>query len=108
MAQKVIVQMTDDLDGDEANETVSFAIDGRAYEIDLSEKNADKLRTALHPFMDKGRRLKAVRGGKAAARSANSRERSAEIREWAKSAGIKVNERGRIPANVIEQYEAAH
>ncbi|NKZ08271.1 histone-like nucleoid-structuring protein Lsr2 [Actinomadura latina] len=108
MAQKVIVQMTDDLDGGEADETVSFAIDGKAYEIDLSEKNADKLRTALHPFMDKGRRFKAVRGGKAAARSSGGRERSAEIREWAKSAGIKVNERGRIPANVIEQYEAAH
>ncbi|MEU5994969.1 Lsr2 family protein [Spirillospora sp. NPDC047418] len=108
MAQKVIVRMTDDLDGAEANETVAFAIDGRAYEIDLSEKNADKLRTALHPFMDKGRRLKAVRGGKATARSTNSRERSAEIREWARSAGIKVNDRGRIPANVIEQYEAAH
>jgi hypothetical protein len=108
MAQKVIVQMTDDLDGDEANETVSFAIDGKAYEIDLSEKNADKLRSALHPFMDGGRRLKAVRGGKTTARGTANRERSAEIREWARSAGIKVNDRGRIPAHVIEQYEAAH
>lgn len=108
MAQKVQIIMTDDLDGSEGTETVSFAIDGKAYEIDLSEKNADKLRTALHPFMDKGRRLKAIRGGKASARNTGSRERSAEIREWAKSAGIKVNDRGRIPANVIEQYEAAH
>ncbi|MFA1543551.1 MULTISPECIES: histone-like nucleoid-structuring protein Lsr2 [Actinomadura] len=108
MAQKVIVQMTDDLDGAEASETVSFAIDGKAYEIDLSEKNADKLRSALHPYMDGGRRIKAVRGGKATTRGTSSRERSAEIREWAKSTGVKVNDRGRIPANVIEQYEAAH
>ncbi|TDC89569.1 Lsr2 family protein [Actinomadura sp. 7K507] len=108
MAQKVVVQMTDDIDGSEANETVRFSIDGSAYEIDLNEGNADKLRVTLHAYMQSGRRLKATRGGKASARSANSRERSAEIREWAKANGIKVNERGRIPANVIEQYEAAH
>lgn len=108
MAQKVIVQMTDDIDGSEAIETVRFSIDGSAYEIDLNEGNADKLRGTLHAYMESGRRLKATRGGKAQARSTNSRERSAEVREWARANGIKVNERGRIPANVIEQYEAAH
>ncbi|NEA24570.1 histone-like nucleoid-structuring protein Lsr2 [Actinomadura bangladeshensis] len=107
MAQKVQIIMTDDLDGGAATETVSFAIDGKAYEIDLSEKNADKLRTTLHSYMESGRRLKATRG-KAQARSGSNRERSAEIREWAKKKGIAVNERGRIPGNVIEQYEAAH
>jgi hypothetical protein len=108
MAQKVRIIMTDDLDGREADETVSFAIDGRAYEIDLSEDNARKLRGMLHAYMEKGRRLKAARGGgRTAARGASARERSAEIRQWARDNGIKINDRGRIPASVIEPYEAA-
>lgn len=108
MAQKVQIIMTDDLDGGEADETVSFAIDGRNYEIDLSEDNARKLRGMLHGYMEKGRRQKAARGGRPAARGASARERSAEIRQWARDNGIKINDRGRIPASVIEQYEAAH
>jgi hypothetical protein len=108
MAQKVQVIMTDDLDGGEAGETISFALDGKAYEIDLSEKNANKLRRTLHTYMESGRRLKATRGGRPAAHGAGGRERSAEIRAWARQSGIKVNDRGRIPANVVEQYEAAH
>ncbi|TMR02205.1 Lsr2 family protein [Actinomadura soli] len=108
MAQKVQVTMTDDLDGGEAEETISFALDGKAYEIDLSEKNANKLRRTLHTYMESGRRLKATRGGRPVSRGTSSRERSAEIRNWARQAGIKVNDRGRIPANVVEKYEAAH
>ncbi|WUI02782.1 Lsr2 family protein [Spirillospora sp. NBC_00431] len=108
MAQKVQVIMTDDLDGGAAEETVSFALDGKAYEIDLSEKNASKLRSALHTYMEGGRRLKVTRGGRLAPRGTGNRERSAEIRQWAKQAGLKVNDRGRIPATVVEQYEAAH
>ncbi|MFI0484954.1 Lsr2 family protein [Actinomadura sp. 9N215] len=108
MAQKVQVTMTDDLDGGEAEETISFALDGKAYEIDLSEKNANKLRRTLHAYMESGRRLKATRGVRTTARGAGNRERSAEIREWARQAGIKVNDRGRIPADVVERYEAAH
>ncbi|TMR40554.1 histone-like nucleoid-structuring protein Lsr2 [Actinomadura geliboluensis] len=108
MAQKVQIIMTDDLDGGEADETVSFALDGKAYEIDLSEDNARRLRGMLHRYMDSGRRLKAARGGSLAARGTVDRERSAEIRQWAKVHGIKINERGRIPAAVIEQYQAAH
>ncbi|MFI0481563.1 Lsr2 family protein [Actinomadura sp. 9N215] len=109
MAQKVEVLLVDDIDGGEADETVSFSLDGTSYEIDLSKKNASKLRNGLEPFVAGARKARkpAGRGGRAA-RTAGSRERSAEIREWAKSRGIKVNERGRIPANVIEQYEAAH
>ncbi|MBO2460355.1 histone-like nucleoid-structuring protein Lsr2 [Actinomadura violacea] len=112
MAQKVQIILTDDVDGGEAAETVSFAIDGAAYEIDLSEANAAKLRAALHPFMGGGRRLKAVRGGKATGRSgtgaASVAGQSGDIRAWAREQGIAVNDRGRIPANVIEQYQAAH
>lgn len=109
MAQKVEVLLVDDIDGGEADETVSFSLDGTAYEIDLSKKNAAKLRNGLEPFVASARKARkpAGRTGRGA-RTAGSRERSAEIREWAKNRGIKVNERGRIPANVIEQYEAAH
>jgi hypothetical protein len=109
MAQKVEVLLVDDIDGGEADETVSFSLDGTAYEIDLSKKNAAKLRGGLEPFVAGARKARKPTGrGGRGSRTAGSRERSAEIREWAKNRGIKVNERGRIPANVIEQYEAAH
>ncbi|WP_433336665.1 histone-like nucleoid-structuring protein Lsr2 [Spirillospora sp. CA-294931] len=107
MAQKVEVLLVDDLDGGTAEETVSFSLDGRAYEIDLSGKNAAKLREAVAPYLASARRARGA-GRKPAARAAGNRERSAEIRAWAKQAGIQVNERGRIPANVIQKYEAAH
>ncbi|MGP4030185.1 histone-like nucleoid-structuring protein Lsr2 [Actinomadura sp. 3N407] len=107
MAQKVQVLLVDDLDGGAAEETVSFAVDGRAYEIDLNKKNAAKLRKVMAPYQENARKAR-VGGRKSAGRAASNRHRSAEIREWAKSAGIKVNERGRIPASVIEKYEAAH
>jgi hypothetical protein len=109
MAQKVEVLLVDDIDGGEADETVSFSLDGTSYEIDLSKKNAAKLRDGLEPFVAGARRARRTAGKPArGTRTAGSRERSAEIREWAKNQGIKVNERGRIPANVIEKYEAAH
>ncbi|MEU5993379.1 Lsr2 family protein [Spirillospora sp. NPDC047418] len=109
MAQKVEVLLVDDIDGGEADETVSFSLDGTAYEIDLSKKNAAKLRNGLEPFVASARKARKPVGRTGrGSRTAGSRERSAEIREWAKNRGIKVNERGRIPANVIEQYEAAH
>lgn len=107
MAQRVNVLLVDDIDGGEADETVAFSIDGTSYEIDLSTKNADKLRGGLEPFVTAARKTPRGLGRSRRTRSASSRERSAEIREWAKSRGIKVSERGRIPARVIEQYEAS-
>ncbi|GAA2134149.1 MULTISPECIES: Lsr2 family protein [Actinomadura] len=107
MAQKVQVLLVDDLDGGEADETVAFSIDGASYEIDLSGANAKKLRDSLLPFVEKSRKAGTV-NKRRRQRGASSRERSAEIRAWAKNNGIKVNERGRIPATVIEQYEAAN
>lgn len=109
MAQKVQVFLVDDLDGGEAEETVTFGLDGTVYEIDLSAGNAAKLREALTPFVDAAR--KAPAKGRPAARrgtsrNAPSRERSAEIRAWAKAAGKPVNERGRIPAKIVAEYEA--
>ncbi|ACZ00004.1 histone-like nucleoid-structuring protein Lsr2 [Thermomonospora curvata] len=106
MAQKVQVLLVDDLDGGEADETVSFALDGTSYEIDLSGENAKKLRESLRPFVEHARKAGTTRRRRS--RGASSRERSADIRAWAKARGIKVNERGRIPASVVEQYEAAH
>jgi hypothetical protein len=104
MAQRVEVLLVDDIDGGEADETVRFALDGVQYEIDLSEDKAGQLRSALQPFMEKGRRERGKR--RAPARAASSRERSAEIRAWARENGIEVNDRGRIPAQVVEKYEA--
>jgi nucleoid-associated protein Lsr2 len=106
MAQKVQVLLIDDLDGGEAEQTVSFALDGATYEIDLSSANSKKLRKSLQPFVENARKAGVARRRRT--RGTSSRERSADIRAWAKSRGIKVNERGRIPASVVEQYEAAH
>lgn len=113
MAQKVFVEMVDDLDGSvgEGVTTVGFALDGRSYEIDLNSGNADKLRASLAQFIAAARRQ---RPGRAAARPQASsttdpaaRERAHAIREWAREAGHEVSERGRIPAVVVEAYEAA-
>ncbi len=107
MAQKITVALEDDLDGGPADETVRFGFGGAEYEIDLSKKNARALRRRLAPFMDHAR--KAGRGPRRrTGRSAASRERSGDIRAWAKTHGITVSDRGRIPASVAEQYEARH
>jgi hypothetical protein len=106
MAQKVTVALEDDLDGGPADETVRFAIGGTEYEIDLSTENAAAFRRQLAPFIDHAR--KTGRGPRRPpGRSASSRERSADVRAWAKVQGIAVSERGRIPASVVEQYQAA-
>jgi Lsr2 len=112
VAQKTLVILEDDLDGGEADETVTFSLDGVSYEIDLSDGNAKKLRESLSSFVESARRTggrATTRGRARGAAAAGSRSgRSAEIRAWAKGQGIKVNERGRIPAEVVEAYEKAH
>jgi hypothetical protein len=106
MAQKITVELEDDLDGGPAVETVRFGLDGSEYEIDLSKKNAAALRKHLTPFVEHAR--KAGRGQRRrSARTSSSRARSGDIRAWAKEQGISISERGRIPASVVEQYEAA-
>ncbi|MBY8880187.1 histone-like nucleoid-structuring protein Lsr2 [Actinacidiphila acidipaludis] len=112
MAQKVQVLLVDDLDGGEADETVTFALDGVTYEIDLTTENADKLRGLLNPYTDRGRRTggRAGRGRTKAARSGGgaSGPDTAKIRAWAKEKGYEVNDRGRVPAAIREAYETAH
>ena len=105
MAQKVTVTMTDDIDGTKADQTVAFRIDGTSYEIDLSKKNAAALRRVFSPYTEHARR--APRGTRTG-RAARSRQRSSDVRAWAKSQGIQVSERGRIPASVVSQYEEAN
>jgi hypothetical protein len=106
MAQKVQVVLVDDMDGGGADETVAFAIDGASYEIDLSHANAARLREAFAPYV--GHARKAVRGaGRRSSRAGKGAGNSAEIRKWAKSQGLQVNARGRIPAAIVSQYEAA-
>jgi Lsr2 len=106
MAQKVTVALEDDLDGGPADETVRFGLGGAEYEIDLSTKHAAAFRAQLAPFIEHAR--KAGRGQRRrAGRAASSRERSADIRAWAKDQGITVSDRGRISAGLAGQYEAA-
>ncbi|MBC6462868.1 histone-like nucleoid-structuring protein Lsr2 [Actinomadura sp. HBU206391] len=109
MAHRTVVELLDDIDGKPAEETVTFSLDGVTYEIDLSADNADKLRKNLTPYVEKARKAtarQAGRLGKAPSRTAQTRERSADIRNWAKQHGITVNDRGRISAQVVEAYEA--
>jgi hypothetical protein len=111
MARREIVVLEDDLDGSDAAETVRFALDGAFYEIDLNKKNAKKLRDSLATYVAAGR--KAGRGGvtvggrTARGRStASDREQNKAIRAWAKKAGKKVSDRGRIPQEVVDEYHA--
>ncbi len=104
MAQKVNIVLVDDIDGSEAEETVSFALDSSTYEIDLNADNAQKLRDALAPFIGHARRASSRgRRGRAAAGPTPG-----EIREWARSQGMEVSDRGRVSEEVRSAYNAAH
>lgn len=106
MAQKVQIILEDDLTGGSADETVTFALDGTTYEIDLNTENAAKLRDALAPFVGHGRKTgRAAKSGKKASSAGGN---AAEIRAWAKSNGHEVPERGRIPATVREAFDAVN
>jgi hypothetical protein len=109
MAQKVQVLLVDDLDGGEAGETVSFSLDGVGYEIDLNAKNAARLREEKAPWVGHARRVGGRRSTGGRGRSGGSSGTdTAAVREWAREHGYKVSERGRISAEVMEAYKAAH
>ncbi|GAA5119065.1 histone-like nucleoid-structuring protein Lsr2 [Pseudonocardia adelaidensis] len=111
MATQTKVTLVDDLDGTDADEQVQFMVDGKAYEIDLSSSNSKKLRDALAPFVTAARRTGGRRRSGAAgpvARATTDREQNQAIREWAQQQGMKVSERGRISASVLDAYKAAH
>ncbi len=107
MATRTAIVLEDDLDGGPADQTLQFGLGGAEYEIDLSARNAARFGRQLAPFIEHAR--KAGRGQRRRpARPASARERSSAIRAWAKDRGIAVSDRGRIPAGIAEQYDAAH
>ncbi len=109
MAQQVQTRLVDDLDGSEADETVSFALEGRQYEIDLSTDNAAKLRDSLADFVAAARRSGSAARGRGNAQktspSASDREHTTAVREWARQNGHQISDRGRIPNTVLEAYQ---
>ncbi|WP_410570422.1 histone-like nucleoid-structuring protein Lsr2 [Amycolatopsis sp. cmx-4-61] len=115
MAQKIVVELVDDLDGSQANQTVKFGLDGVIFEIDLNDEHAEDLRTALARYVAAGRRTRGAgasrparssSGGGSAAPVSTDRERNREIRAWARTNGFEVAPRGRIPKTVLEAYDA--
>ncbi|CAN7507548.1 Lsr2 family protein [Pseudarthrobacter oxydans] len=110
MAKKTVVLLEDDIDGSKASETLSFALDGSDYEIDLNEGHANELREALARFTSAGRKVAGGRGRPAARTKSSSHggPDAKAVRLWAAENGIPVNTRGRIQAEVVEKYEAAH
>ncbi len=116
MAQRVVVTLYDDIDGGEAAETIAFGLDGKSYEIDLNPANARKLRKALAPYMQAGRKRTGSgrSAGTAGGRSATTFTHTAvaaspaAVRAWARSNRMDVPPRGRIPKKVYEAFDAAN
>ena len=108
MVQKVTVALVDDLDGQTADESVVFGLDGKSYEIDLTGRNAGKLRDVLAEYVAAARRAGGRRGAQGASATGRvsgvDREQNQAIREWARKQGMKVSDRGRIPAELSEAY----
>ncbi len=117
MAQIREVRLIDDLDGEQAVETIEFGVDGRNYEIDLSDANATRLRDALALYVASARRTtastrrraaSAPAGGGVVRRPTVDREQNQAIREWARKRDLKISDRGRIPSEVLEAYHREH
>jgi hypothetical protein len=111
MATETITRLVDDLDGSEAQRTVTFAWDGRSYEVDLSKKNAAAFEKTMKPYLAAARRAQATTArssgrGRSAVSGARRRDLPA-IREWARAHGHTVSDRGRISASIVKAYEAA-
>jgi hypothetical protein len=115
MAQKVIREFIDDIDGSEAQRTFSFAVDGTHYEIDLSSDNIKEFHEAIAGFVDSARKVKTSGPGRRAHKastsdrgSGRSREQTQAVREWARQQGHSINDRGRIPASIQQAFDQAH
>ena len=120
MARTTIIQLTDDLDGSEAHQSVEFSYRGKSYSLDLNDKNASELDEVLAPYIAAAQKASgASRGGRRTSRSAGSRSGSSgggtsstpdpkDVRAWAEANGVQVSARGRIRASVTEQYRAAN
>jgi hypothetical protein len=109
MAQRVSIVLEDDIDGSVAEETVTFALDGVTYEIDLNGKNAAALRDALAQYVGHARRSAGRRtAGRPAGGRGSGKRDLGDVREWARSNGHQVSDRGRISAEVQAAYDKAH
>jgi hypothetical protein len=106
MAQRTQILYVDDIDGSEAAGTVRFGLGGTDYEIDLSRAHADQLKAAIGPFIAAARKVPSARRPVRPVRPA--RHDQSDVRAWARSQGIKISDRGRIPADVLTRYESAH
>lgn len=114
MAKRTIHVLIDDIDGGDADETVKFALDGNQYEIDLSKKNAAKLREAFSAYVAAGTKVGrggVVVGGRAASARGRGgavadRDQNKAIREWAQGKGIQVSDRGRIKQEIVDRFNA--
>jgi len=114
MAKETITRLIDDLDKSEADETVKFGLDGVQYEIDLSAKNASKLREALRPYVEAGTKIGKLPGtvgrvspSRRRSSQAADREQNRAIRQWARSQGKEISDRGRIPEEIVAEYHAS-
>ena len=113
MAQKVITEFIDDIDGSEAERTFTFAVDGTHYEIDLSSENIKEFHEAIAGFVESARKVKVSGNGRRARKtstsnSGRSREQTQAVREWARQQGHSINDRGRIPAAIQQAFDQAH
>ncbi|RJT76938.1 Lsr2 family protein [Arthrobacter cheniae] len=111
MAQRVQVDLVDDLNGEVAQETVRFGVDGTNYEIDLTKENAEKLRSTLSEYVEKGRRARGDRkshgGQQSASMNRSKREDTQKIRQWAQDNGHNPSSRGRITQSIVDAYNEA-
>jgi hypothetical protein len=110
MAQKVQIMLLCDLDDGnvDAEETLQFSLGNTAYEVDVCAKHAQQIRDGLEPFVEHARKVGAAGTNRRHQRTTGNRQETASIRSWAKDHGVQINERGRIPASVVREYEAAH
>lgn len=111
MAQKVITEFIDDIDGSVAERTFTFAVDGTNYEIDLSSDNIKEFNEAIAGFVESARKAPRSAGRKARSvgvKPGSNREHLAAVRAWLRQQGEKVNDRGRIAADLMAKFDAAH
>jgi hypothetical protein len=106
MAQRTQILYVDDIDGSEADGTVRFGLSGVDYEIDLSKAHADQFAAAIGPYIEAARKVSPAKRAARAVRPA--RHDQSDVRAWARDQGLKVSDRGRIPADVLAKYESAH
>jgi Lsr2 len=110
VAQKVLVQLVDDLTGVASDDisTVLFGLDGANYEIDLSEENAERLRAALADYVASARRTGGrIKRGTRPSNTGAANGEAGQVREWAAENGFELSARGRIPGHVLEAYKEA-